>query len=71
VAIVHDVDKESGQVLPHPSAVFHAYASVDTLCVAQILSHYTSMKRGKVSSNSVTHEATQLEDSIYPVCAST
>jgi hypothetical protein len=30
VAIVHDVVKESGWVLPRPSAVFHVYASVDT-----------------------------------------
>jgi hypothetical protein len=34
VAIVHDAVKESGQVLPHPSAVFHAYASADTPWVA-------------------------------------
>jgi hypothetical protein len=29
------------------------------------------MKRGKVSSNSLTHEATQFGDSICPVCVST
>jgi hypothetical protein len=38
VATVHDVVKESGQVLPHPSAVFHAYASVDTPWVPRTLS---------------------------------
>jgi hypothetical protein len=38
VLTVHDVVKESGRVLPRPSAVFHAYASVDTPWVAQ---HYT------------------------------
>jgi hypothetical protein len=53
------VVKESGRVLPHPSAVFHAYASVDTPWVAQTLSHCTHMKQGKVSSNSVPHDATQ------------
>jgi hypothetical protein len=37
VATVHDVIKESSQVLRHPSAVFHTYASVDTPWVAQ---HY-------------------------------
>jgi hypothetical protein len=37
VAIVHDAVKESDQVLPHPSAVFHVYASADTLWVAR---HY-------------------------------
>jgi hypothetical protein len=34
VAIVHDTVKESGRVLPLPSAIFHAYASADTLWVA-------------------------------------
>jgi hypothetical protein len=37
VATVHDVVKGSGRVLPHPSAVFHAYASMDTPWVAR---HY-------------------------------
>jgi hypothetical protein len=36
-ATVHDVVKGSGWVLPHPSAIFHAYASTDTLWVAR---HY-------------------------------
>jgi hypothetical protein len=30
VAIVQTMIKESDRVLPHPSAVFHAYASVNT-----------------------------------------
>jgi hypothetical protein len=59
VATVHDVIKESGQVLPHPSAVFHVYASTDTPWVDQTLSNCTPMKRGKVSSNSTTDEATK------------
>jgi hypothetical protein len=59
VAIVHDAVKESGQVLPHPSAVFHVHASADTSWVARTLSHCTPMKRGKVSSNSVPLDATQ------------
>jgi hypothetical protein len=71
VAIVHNVIKESGRVLPCPSAVFHAYALVDTPWVARTLSHCTPMKRGKVSSNLLTPEATQLGDSICPVCIST
>jgi hypothetical protein len=37
VAIVHNAVKESGQVIPHPSDVLHAYASADTPWVAQ---HY-------------------------------
>jgi hypothetical protein len=59
VATVHDVIRESDRVLPHPSAIFHAYASVDTSWVAQTLSHCTPVKQGKVSSNSVTYEATK------------
>jgi hypothetical protein len=59
VATVHNVVKELGRVLPRPSTVFHTYASADTLWVARTLSHYTSVKWGKVSSNSSTHEATQ------------
>jgi hypothetical protein len=31
VTTIHDVTKKSGRVLPHPSAIFHAYVSADTL----------------------------------------
>jgi hypothetical protein len=48
VATIHDVTKKSGRVLPRPSAIFHAYASVDTPWVARTLSHYTFMKWGEV-----------------------
>jgi hypothetical protein len=68
VATIHDEAKKSGWVLPCPSAVFKAYASADTPWVAQTLFHCTPVKRGKVSSNSSTHEATKFGDS---VCAST
>jgi hypothetical protein len=71
VATVHDVIKKSGRVLPYPSVVFHAYASADTPWVIRILSHCTPMKRGKVSSNSSTHEATQFGDCICPVSVTT
>jgi hypothetical protein len=71
VATIHDVTKKPGRVLPRPSAIFHAYASADTPWVARTLSYYTSVKCGKVSSNSSTHEATQFGDSICPVCVST
>jgi hypothetical protein len=37
VATIHDAVRESGRVLPHPSAVFHAYALADTLWLAR---HY-------------------------------
>jgi hypothetical protein len=70
VATIHDVTKKSGWVLPHPSVVIHVHASSDTQWVARTLSHYTSVKRGKVSSNSSTHEATHFEDFICFVCVS-
>jgi hypothetical protein len=71
VATLHDGTKKPGRVLPHPSAVFHAYDSVDIPWVDRTLSHYTSVKWGKVSFNSSTHEATQFGDSICPICVST
>jgi hypothetical protein len=71
LATIHDMTRKPDWVLPHPSAIFHAYASVDTPWVAQTLSHYTSVKWGKVSSNSSTHEGTQFGDSICPVSVST
>jgi hypothetical protein len=70
VGTVHDTVKESGRVLPRPSAIFHAYASVDTPWVARIPSHCTPVKQGKVSSNSSTHKANKFGDSICPVCVS-
>jgi hypothetical protein len=70
VATIHDVVKESGWVLPCPSAVFHAHVSADTPWVARTLSYCTPMKRGKVLSNSSTHEATLFGYSICLVCAS-
>jgi hypothetical protein len=71
VATVHNMAKKSGRVLPRPSAMFHAYASVDTPWVAWTLSHYTPVKQGTVSSNLSTHKATKFGDSICPVCVST
>jgi hypothetical protein len=71
VATVHIAVKESGRVLPHPSVIFHTYASMDTLWVARRLSHCTPVKQGKVSSNPLTHEATKFGDFICPVCVST
>jgi hypothetical protein len=71
VATVHDMINKPGWVLPRPSVVFHAYVSVNTPWVARTLSHCTLVKRGMVSSNSSTHEATQFGDSICPICIST
>jgi hypothetical protein len=63
--------KKPGRVLPRPSAVFYAYVSMDTPSVVRTLSHCTPVKQGKVSSNSLTHEATQFRDFICPTCDST
>jgi hypothetical protein len=63
VATVHDDAKKSGRVLPHHSAIFHAYA--------QTLSRCTPAKRGKVSNNSFTHEAIKFDDSTCLVCVCT
>jgi hypothetical protein len=71
VATVHDTVKESGRVLPRPSAIFHAYASADALCVAWTLFHCTPVKRCKVSSNPSAHEATKCGDFICLVCVNT
>jgi hypothetical protein len=71
VATVHDAVKESGRVLPRPSATYHAYASVDTPWVARTLSHCTSVKQGKILPNPSAHEATKFRDSICLVCVST
>jgi hypothetical protein len=71
VAIVHHEAKKLGRVLPHPSVVFHAYASADTPWVARTLSHCTPMKWGKVSSNPSTHEDTIFGDSTCLICVST
>jgi hypothetical protein len=71
VATIHDVTKKPGRVLPHPGAVVHAYASTDIPWVAWTLSHFTSVKWGKVSSNSLKHEASHFGDSICPVCVTT
>jgi hypothetical protein len=51
--------KDLGWVLPHPNVVFHAKTSPDISWVAQTLSLLSSVKRHKVSSNSVTVEATK------------
>jgi hypothetical protein len=71
VATIHDMTKKPGGVLPRPSVIFHAYASADTQSVARTLSHCTPVKHGKVSCNLLTHEATELGDSICAICVST
>jgi hypothetical protein len=62
VSTIHNVTKNSGQVSPRPSVVFHAYASVDTPWVARTPPHCTPVKYGGVSSNLATIETTQVGD---------
>jgi hypothetical protein len=71
VATIHDEVKEtimSRLTLVH---VFHAYASTDTPWVARALSHFTSVRYGRIASVSAAHDATRFRDSICPVCVST
>jgi hypothetical protein len=50
--------------------VFHAYASADTPWVAHALSHFTSVRYGRIASVSAAHGATQFRDSICLICIS-
>jgi hypothetical protein len=71
VATVHDAVKETIMAHLTPVHVFHAYALVDTPWVAHALSHYTSVRYGRIASVSAAHDATQFGDSICPICIST
>jgi hypothetical protein len=71
VTIVHDVVKEMIRAHLTLVHVFHVYASVDTPWVAHALSHYTSVRYGRIAFVSVAHDATQFGDSICPVWVST
>jgi hypothetical protein len=51
--------KESGRVLPHPSAIFHSKTSMGRPWVDRTLSLLSYVKRGKVPFNSATVEATK------------
>jgi hypothetical protein len=71
VAIVHDAVKKTIRahlILLH---VLHAYASADTPWVAHALSHYTSVRYGRIASVSAAYNGPQFEDSICPICIST
>jgi hypothetical protein len=71
VTIIHDEVKETIRAYLTLVHVFHAYALVDTLCVAHALSHFTPIRYGKIASVSTAHDAIQFGDSICPVCVST
>jgi hypothetical protein len=71
VATIHDEVKEKIRAHLTLVHVFHAYASADTLWVAHALSHYTSVRYGRIASVSAAYDATQFGDSICHVCVST
>jgi hypothetical protein len=71
VAIIHDEVQETIRAHLTLVHVFHSYASVNTPWVAHALSHYTSVRFGRIASVSAAHDATQFGNSIRPVCVST
>ncbi len=71
VATIHDEVKEMIRAHLTLVHVFHAYASADTPWVAHGLSHFTSVRYGRIASVSAAHDATQVGDSICPICIST
>jgi hypothetical protein len=71
VATIHDEVKETIRAHLTLVHVFHAYASADTLWVTHAISHFTSVRYGRIASISVAHSATQFGDSICLVCVST
>jgi hypothetical protein len=71
VPTIHDEVKEMIRAHLTIVHVFHVYASADTPWVAHALSHYTSIRYGRIAFVSVAHDATQFGVSIYPVCIST
>jgi hypothetical protein len=58
VATVHNAIKETIRVHLTLVHVFHAYASADTPWVAHALSHFTSVRYGRIAFVSAAHEAT-------------
>jgi hypothetical protein len=71
VATIHDEVKETIRAHLTLVHVFHAYAMADTPWVAHALSHFTSIRYGRIASVSAAYDATQFGDSICPVCVST
>jgi hypothetical protein len=71
VATIYDAVKE--MIMAHFTLVhvFHAYASMDTPWVVHALSHYASVRYGRIAFVSAAYDATQFRDSMCPVCVST
>jgi hypothetical protein len=70
VTIIHDEVKEAIRVHLTLVHFFHVYASTDTSWVAHALSHFISVRYGRIAFVSVAHDATQFGDSICHVCVS-
>jgi hypothetical protein len=71
VATIHDEVKETIRAHLTLVHVFNVYASANTPWVAHALSHYTSIRYGRIASVSAAHNATQFGDSICPVRVNT
>jgi hypothetical protein len=70
VATVHDKVKEIIRAHLTLVHIFHAYPSADTSWVAHALSHFTSIRYGRIASISAANDASQFGDSICPICVS-
>jgi hypothetical protein len=64
VATIHDEVKETIRAHLTLVYVFHVHGSADTPWVAHALSHYTSIRYGRIASVSAAHDATQFGYSI-------
>jgi hypothetical protein len=71
VATIHEEVKEMIRAHLTLVHIFHVYALVDTLWVAHALSHFTSVRYGRIASISAAHDATEFGDSICLICIST
>jgi hypothetical protein len=71
VPTIHNEVKETIRAHLTLVHVFHVYASAHTPWVAHALSHYTSVRYGRIASVSVAYDATQFGDFTCPVCVST
>jgi hypothetical protein len=71
VTTIHDDVKEMIRAHLTLVHVFHMYTTTDTPWVAHALSHFTSVRYGRIASVSAAHDATQFGDSICPVYVST
>jgi hypothetical protein len=62
VATIHDEVKETIRAHLTLVYVFHAYASANTPWVAHALSHYISVRYGRIASISVAHDTCLVQE---------